>query len=424
MALQLILGNAGAGKSHYIFEKIIQESMEHPTKQYLIIVPEQFTMQTQKDLVMMHPRHGIMNIDVLSFERLAHRVFSEVGGEHRKILEDTGKSLVLRKLAEEKKDELTLLGGSLRKLGYISEVKSLLSEFVQYRIEPEDLTQIMEQNKSNPQLYFKLKDMKVIYESFRQYLKDTYLTAEELLKALEDTVEQSRSVRNSVIVLDGYHGFTPIQLGLIGRLLMLTDELYVTMTLDHREEPFQMEAEHQLFYATKKTIQDLKKVAEQTGVEIRKPIMLGKDKIWRYKDAPALRFLEEHIYRHSRRFWNEETDAVTLFAARTPRSEVECISREILKLVRDEKFRYREMAVVTGDLDTYGPLFEQAFARLGIPGFMDAKRDVLKNPFVEFLRALLLAVQEDFSYESMFRLLRSGMTPRWIGERQICWKIM
>ena len=78
MALQLILGNAGAGKSHYIFEKIIQESMEHPTKQYLIIVPEQFTMQTQKDLVMMHPRHGIMNIDVLSFERLAHRVFSEV----------------------------------------------------------------------------------------------------------------------------------------------------------------------------------------------------------------------------------------------------------------------------------------------------------------------------------------------------------
>ena len=203
MALQLILGNAGAGKSHYIFEKIIQESMEHPTKQYLIIVPEQFTMQTQKDLVMMHPRHGIMNIDVLSFERLAHRVFSEVGGEHRKILEDTGKSLVLRKLAEEKKDELTLLGGSLRKLGYISEVKSLLSEFVQYRIEPEDLTQIMEQNKSNPQLYFKLKDMKVIYESFRQYLKDTYLTAEELLKALEDTVEQSRSVRNSVIVLDG-----------------------------------------------------------------------------------------------------------------------------------------------------------------------------------------------------------------------------
>lgn len=97
MALQLILGNSGAGKSHYLFEKIIAESMEYPNRQFLVIVPEQFTMQTQKDLVMMHPRHGIMNIDVLSFDRLAHRVFEETGGEYRKILEDTGKKSVFAK---------------------------------------------------------------------------------------------------------------------------------------------------------------------------------------------------------------------------------------------------------------------------------------------------------------------------------------
>ncbi len=146
MALQLILGNSGAGKSYYIFQKIIKASMEHPEKQYLIIVPEQFTMQTQKDLVMMHPRHGIMNIDVLSFERLAHRVFHEVGGEHRKILEDTGKNLILRRLAEEKKEELTLLGKNLKRLGYISEIKSLISEFTQYRITKEQLSALIEQN--------------------------------------------------------------------------------------------------------------------------------------------------------------------------------------------------------------------------------------------------------------------------------------
>ena len=108
MALQLILGNSGAGKSHYIFQKIIEESEACPDRQFLVIVPEQFTMQTQKDLVAMHPRRGIMNIDVLSFERLAHRVFDEVGGEHRKILEDTGKNLILRRLAEEKKDPLLI----------------------------------------------------------------------------------------------------------------------------------------------------------------------------------------------------------------------------------------------------------------------------------------------------------------------------
>ena len=410
MALQLILGNSGAGKSHYLFEKIIAESMECPNRQFLVIVPEQFTMQTQKDLVMMHPRHGIMNIDVLSFDRLAHRVFEETGGEYRKILEDTGKNLILRRLAEEKKGELTLLGGNLRKLGYISEVKSLLSEFVQYRITPEDLTQMMERNQDNPQLYYKLKDMKVIYESFQEYLKEEYLTSEQLLDVLEQTVEQSASVRGSVIVLDGYTGFTPVQMKLLGRLMNLAEEVYITLTMDSRESVRAHEAEHQLFYLTKKTIRDLFQTAEDTKTSIRKTVVLDGETAWRFREAPALSFLEQKIFRHEHYFWGDSTDAVCLYAAGTPRSEADHIGREILKLVRDEGFRYRDIAVVTGNPEVYAPLMEETFARLSIPGFTDQKRDVLKNPFVEFLRALLSAVQEDFSYESMFRFLRSGMT--------------
>ena len=101
MALQFVFGNSGAGKSHYLYQRIVNTSMEHPEKNYLVIVPDQFTMQTQKDLVMMHPQKGIMNIDVLSFGRLAHRIFEEVGGNDRIILDDTGKNLVLRKIAGE-----------------------------------------------------------------------------------------------------------------------------------------------------------------------------------------------------------------------------------------------------------------------------------------------------------------------------------
>ena len=110
MALQFIFGPSGAGKSYYIYHKIIQESMEHPERQYLILVPEQFTMQTQKDLVSMHPRKGIMNIDVLSFERLAFRVLEETGDIRGELLEETGKSMVLRRVAQEKKKELKILG--------------------------------------------------------------------------------------------------------------------------------------------------------------------------------------------------------------------------------------------------------------------------------------------------------------------------
>lgn len=410
MALQLILGNSGGGKSHYIFDKMIKESEEHPKRQYLVIVPEQFTMQTQKDLVTMHPRHGIMNIDVLSFERLAYRVFDEVGGEHRKILEDTGKNMILRRLAEEKREELTLLGGNMKKLGYISEVKSLISEFTQYQVTSEQLLQMMERNRDNPQLYYKLKDMKVIYDGFQKYLEGTYLTSEELLGALEQSVEQSETVRGSVLVLDGYTGFTPVQLSLLKKLLLLASEVYITLTLGGEEDPFKTGAEFQLFHMTRKTISRLTRLAEEVKVPVRKPVFRKDTDLYRFREAPALCFLESNIFRYGKRFWEKETEEIKLYAAHAPREEAETIGREIQRLVRDEGYRYRDMAVVTGDLEVYGTLLEQVFSKLEIPGFIDRKKDVLKNPFVEFLRAFMAAVQEDFSYETMFRMLRSGMT--------------
>ena len=139
MSLQFILGNSGFGKTTYIYNKIIKESMEHPEMRYYCLVPEQFTLQTQRDFVLMHPRKGILNIDVLSFQRLAYHVLDEVGEGGRMILEETGKNIVLRKLAKEHEEELKVLGRNLKKLGYISEVKSLISELTQYQITPEML---------------------------------------------------------------------------------------------------------------------------------------------------------------------------------------------------------------------------------------------------------------------------------------------
>ena len=104
MSLQFIFGNSGSGKSYYLYHYIVEEAVRHPEKNYLVVVPEQFTMQTQKDLCMAHPRGGIMNVDVLSFGRLAHRVFEELGEDNRTVLDDEGKNLVLRRIAGECED--------------------------------------------------------------------------------------------------------------------------------------------------------------------------------------------------------------------------------------------------------------------------------------------------------------------------------
>ena len=100
MGLRFYFGASGAGKSTQLHNEMVRRSMEEPKTNFLVIVPDQFTMQTQMDLVKAHPKKGIMNIDVLSFGRLSHRILEEVGGDGRTVLDDTGKSLVLRKVAE------------------------------------------------------------------------------------------------------------------------------------------------------------------------------------------------------------------------------------------------------------------------------------------------------------------------------------
>ena len=142
MALRFYIGGSGSGKSYQLYKEIISRSMAEPKRNFLIIVPDQFTMQTQMDLVKSHPRGGIMNIDVLSFGRLSHRIFEEVGGNDTPVLDDTGKSLVLRKVAANLSEELPVLGSNLKKLGYIHEVKSAISEFMQYSIGPEKLHEL------------------------------------------------------------------------------------------------------------------------------------------------------------------------------------------------------------------------------------------------------------------------------------------
>ena len=168
MSLQFITGNSGNGKTKYLFNRIVKEAKANPRDNYLVIVPEQFTMQTQRQLVDLSENKAIMNIDVLSFKRLAYRVFDELGITRLMVLEETGKNLVLRKLAGQEADKLGVIGRNLNRIGYISEVKSLLSELVQYNISPQDLEGYIASGRLSDTLSGKLKDVLVLYEAFEK----------------------------------------------------------------------------------------------------------------------------------------------------------------------------------------------------------------------------------------------------------------
>lgn len=411
MSLQFIFGNSGSGKSYHLHQKIIQNSIENPEKNYLVVVPEQFTMQTQKDLVMKHPGKGIMNIDVLSFGRLAHRIFEEVGGDNRTVLDDEGKNLILRKIAGDYEGELRVLKGNLKKQGYISEVKSVISEFTQYDIGLEEIDTLLSQMSEDNYLYYKLQDIRLVYEGFSKYLEKKYITKEELLDVLCEVVGKSKILRGSVIALDGFTGFTPVQNKLICELLKVCSRVLVTVTMDGREDPFVYQNPYQLFALSKQMVKGLIKVNTEAKSVLEDPVYLYEKPVRRFRDQKALGFLESELFRYSKKQYQEEQDAIVIHCCVHPKSEVEFAARQIRNLVRTQGYRYRDIAVISSDLNIYANHMEKVCASYDIPIFMDHKRSVLLNSFVEYIRSLLSMGEQGYTYESVFRFLRTGMTP-------------
>lgn len=419
MSLQFIFGNSGSGKSHCLYQNIIEQSIRYPEKNYLVLVPEQFTMQTQKDLCLMHPRGGIMNIDVLSFGRLAHRVFEEVGQDNRTVLDDEGKNLILRKIAGNYEDELTVLKGNLKKQGYISEVKSVISEFTQYGVDFERLDEFMDSISPDSYLYYKLKDIRKVYEGFEDYLSEKYITKEEMLDVLSDAVPRSNILKGSIVAMDGFTGFTPVQDRLLGELLKVCDKVMITVEMDEREDPFVYRHPYQLFALSKQMVTSLVKIARDTKTEMEDPVYLYQKPPKRFEHNAELAFLESELFRYSGNQYLREDEpgdersgyegAVSIHEARNPRAEAQYVAEGIRYLVREKGYRYRDVAVITADMNVYADALEKACGMFDIPVFMDHKKSILLNAFVEYLRSLLAMAEENFTYDSVFRFLRTGL---------------
>lgn len=410
MSLQFIFGSSGAGKSHYLQQYIVEKSMENPTGNYFVIVPEQFTMQTQKDLVMAHERKGIMNIDVLSFGRLAHRIFEEVGGNQRTILDDTGKSLILRKIAGDNEGELKVLRGNLKKHGYIGEVKSVLSEFAQYNIDVETLDKMAETAEEGTYFQWKLKDIAKVYEGFSQYLSDKYITNEELLDVFCNVIGKSELLKDSVIAFDGFTGFTPVQDKVMKELLHVCKKVIVTVTIDEKENPYTFTHPYQLFALSKRMVTGLVSLAKEERTEIDDAVCLPQNPPYRFRENPTMVFLEKHLFRYTTESFSKEQDSISLHCAKMPKDEVAFVMQEIRRLVRVKGYRYRDIAVIAGNISTYADYMEKTAKMYDVPIFMDYKRSVLLNSFVEYIRSLLAMAEKNMTYERVFRFLRTGLT--------------
>ena len=409
MSLQLILGGSGSGKTSYLYKKIIEESMAHPDQPYIVLVPEQFSMQAQKDIVTLHPKHATMNIDIVSFQRLAYRVFEELAVESLTVLDDMGKSMVLRKVAADHRRELVLFSGHLNQTGFVNQLKSMLSEFYQYGITPEILREMAPRAKT-PLLRQKLEDFSVVFQGFKDYIAGLYITTEEVLDVLCQVVPRSGILSKSVVALDCFVGFTPVQYRLLELFLVHCRQVAVTVTADPSVPLYQPLGMQNLFYTSSNMVRRLARMAEENKVKKLDDIWLEERPSYRFAACPQLDDLERRLFRYRRGHYTGEMDgSLELYQGTNPAGEIGYVAHRIQEMVKDGGFRYRDIAVITGDLEGYGKEIAHQFEQQQIPYFMDDKKNILDNQVVELIRSALEVIRKDFTYETVFRYLRTGL---------------
>lgn len=431
MEYRFCYGPSGSGKSRTLQEWVLDSAAkelaafaslegdgEQALSNYLYVVPEQFTMQTQKDLAGRAKSRGIMNVDVLSFGRLSHRIFEETGEDARAALDDVGKSLILRKLAGSCKKDLASIGGKIDGLGMISEVKSQISEFMQYDLAPEDVEKLSGFAKGRGQgaLAGRLADLALLYRAFLDYGKDRFVTGEETYDLLARAIPKSQLVRNSVVVFDGFTGFTPVQYRVLGAIMQCAKKTVFSITAGEDGGPAFPELtsdtkleEQDLFYLSRKTMRDIIRLGEKFGVPRGQDVsLLGESH--RSEGIPELSHLEKNLFRHPVRPYPKAPERIFLFEASSRGEEVRQVFLSIGRLIREQGFAYRDFGIVAGDLAAYADLVAEEAKRQQVPIYLDQNRAVLLNPLTEAIRSALDLAATGLTYETVFRYLRAGLS--------------
>ncbi|MEW9501637.1 helicase-exonuclease AddAB subunit AddB [Jeotgalibacillus marinus] len=400
MSLTIKIGRSGSGKTAAIMEEIQQQMKEEPNgSPIVLLVPEQMTFQSEYRLAT--AVNGMIRAQVYSFTRLAWRVLQDTGGAARQHVNSAGVNMLIRKIINEQKENLTLFGRSASKSGFIKHVESMLTEFRRYCVQPDDLLQqsadlsAMNAPKS---LVDKLRDLEHIYRDFDELLTSKYIDSEDYFRLLAEKLTQSSWIQDATIYIDGFHSFTTQEYLVLGQLIRSGKDVTVALTLDESK------ANTPLFRQTSETFNRIKELASDKGVAVK---VEQESRQRRFADA-GIAHLEKEFDGQSLRVYGETTNMVVLEAANR-RAEVEGIAREIRRMAREEGYRYKDMALLIRNGQAYHELIEPVLRDFDIPYFIDQKRTMLNHPLVEFIRSSLEMIVKNWRYESVFRAVKTEL---------------
>ena len=405
MSLTFVLGLPGTGKTTYCLDDITAKLQDTHHAKLFYIVPEQSSLQAERMLVEKSPGASVMRAEALSFGRLAYHVFARQGGVPRKQLNDTGRHMLLRKILKDlnKEEKLDFYSRAIAMPGFINNLSQTITELSQYSVLPHDLD--MRATRYTSQ---KLKDLATIYRSYKENIAGRFLVASETLDLLADALQEA-DFKDTLFWVDGFKDFTPQELNVIGRIMTMAKDVVVTLTMDKLPFEGAYPKQSDFFYASKRTLHMISQLAGQFGIKINPPIFLGK---MHRQATPCLQDLTLLFPKRNvqSRLAIADTHHIKLICVQDKVAELTQAAKWMVQSVKENRYNFKDIAILCGDLPGYEKLARNIFEPYGIPLFIDSKTGLLSHPFTETIRAVIDISVWDWQYEGVFRLLKAGFS--------------
>lgn len=429
--INLILGNHGSGKTHFIYKYFLENKNSADgtldlSKKFYLIVPEQDTQARQKEMIdaTKGDGDGILNADVISFDRLAYMVLSElnININNEKIADEDTKKILLYKSIQnliKKGEEFVYFKYMKNKLGFTEKLKSSLSEFYSYNVDKNMLDDAYKKI-DNDRLKLKIHELNIIQEEFKNLLdKNNYKINEDKLNLLYKHIDKTKIFEDAYVFFDGFTGFTPIQKEIFAKISEKSKEVYVSIDIRDvtikniiKDYGFKNINEKDLFYLSKTFVNLIYDVAINQNKNINEKNVIYFDHIYEdvYNGKEDLIYLEKNIYKYNKENnYKGKVDNISIHKCRDIDAEVDYLIYNIEKLKRENNMSLNDIKVIVPSIKDYNKIILEKCKLRDINVYIDYEYDIYSSPIVEAVRSSLEVVYYNFNYDSVMRYINAGI---------------
>lgn len=400
--LQFILGRAGFGKT-YTARKIIADKVRAGEKNIMLLVPEQYSFENEKDMLNILGPKLSTTLEILNFTRLCDFVFKKIGGDSTEKIGAGGRNVLMHLAIESVEDQLQIYRNSVRKPEFTRLMSDMLSEFRMCSVSMDTLDEISAKEDIDIVLQSKLKEISLIMRAYDAMLKNEYIDELDDLTRLYHTLLENDVFKDHTFIVDAFNGFTGQELKVLECILIQANECYITMCTTNEL----LSSKHITMYdSVNKTVREITNLAKKNFVPIKPPIELTKAYRFCSEDLIAL---EKNLYQNKKEIFDDIPENISIYAAKDIYDECDFVARTIKRLVIDHGLRYRDFTVIANDISTYEGIIERAFKDYSILYFMDKTYDVCAQPLIRFLLAAFDVINSHFRSSDIMKLLKTRL---------------